>query len=201
MPGFFDEHGKLRVRPRVGGKPLSERDAIGLALLFAYANERADAVDFLLEHDGNWNMTGVGEGTALHRAAWDGDLVMVQRLIANGADIYNRENAYGATALSWARHNRQDEMFAWLRANTRVDIHDRVGFHLLEVVEARLREDPASVNKRLDHWDTPQSTPLYWAAWTRHYDVDGEHHWNETERYALVQRFTGCRRGSQCRGR
>jgi len=31
-------------------------------------------------------------------------------------------------------------------------------------VAARLREDPASVNKRLDQWDIPQGTPLHWAA-------------------------------------
>ena len=35
---FFDREGTLRSRPRRGGKMLTERDAIGLALLFAYVN-------------------------------------------------------------------------------------------------------------------------------------------------------------------
>ena len=65
----FDKKGKLRSRPRRRGKAMTERDAIGLALLFAYVREQHDAVDFLLEKDGNWNMIGVNNGTALHRAA------------------------------------------------------------------------------------------------------------------------------------
>ena len=74
LRGFFDEDGRLRERPMRHGTRMSERDAIGLALLFAYVNNHTDAVDFLLEHDGNWNMTGVNNGTVLHRAAWAGDL-------------------------------------------------------------------------------------------------------------------------------
>ena len=62
------------------GRPLPSADAIGLALLFAYVKQRHEAVDFLLEKDGNWNMIGVNNGTALHRAAGSGDLAMVQRL-------------------------------------------------------------------------------------------------------------------------
>ena len=42
---------------------------------------RRDAVDFLLEKDGNWNMIGVNNGAALHRAAFAGDLDMVRRLV------------------------------------------------------------------------------------------------------------------------
>ena len=55
-------------------------------------------------------------------------------------------------------------MLQWLRTHCAVDLHDAVTFDFLEHVEARLREDPASVNKRIDHWDIPQSTPLHWAA-------------------------------------
>src|SRR4030095_1990925 len=87
LRGFFDTQGRLLARPRRQGKVLTERDAIGLALLFAYVNGRREAVDFLLEKDGNWNMTGVNNGAVLHRAAWDGDLEMVKRLVAKGADM------------------------------------------------------------------------------------------------------------------
>ena len=68
-----------------------------------------------------------------------------------------------------------------------LDLHEAVGHNLREHVEARLREDPASVNKRLDNWETLQSTPLYWAAWTKIHDVDGEHSWDESERESLVR--------------
>ena len=92
MRDCFDESGHLKSRPRRGGKVLSEQDAIGLAMLFAYVNKHPDAVEFLIKKDGNWNLIGVNNGTALHRAAWDGDLAMVKRLVAKGADIGNREN-------------------------------------------------------------------------------------------------------------
>ncbi len=159
----FDTRGGLRSRPRRAGKTMSERDAIGLALLFAYVREQHDAVDFLLEKDGNWNMIGVNNGTALHRAA-AGDLAMVKRLVAKGADASDRNNPFNATPLAWADHGKQTEIFQWMRKHCAVDLHDAVSFNLRDHVEARLREDPASVNKCIDHWRMPQSTPLHWAA-------------------------------------
>jgi ankyrin repeat protein len=144
-------------------------------------------VDFLLEEDGNWNMVGVNNGTAMHRAAWSGDLPMVQRLVAKGADFTNRENPFNSTPLSWAQHNKQQATFHWLRANCAIDIHDATGYDLREHVEARLREDPASVNQRCDQWEAPQCTPLYWAAWTRISDVDGTHELDQAKRIGLVR--------------
>jgi ankyrin repeat protein len=159
----FDTTGRLRSFPRRAGKALSQRDAIGLAMLFAYVRKQSDAVDFLLEKDGNWNMIGVNNGTALHRAT-AGDLAMVKRLVAKGADVNDRNNPFHATPLSWADHDQQTEVFQWMRDHTAVDLHDAVCFNLRDHVEARLREDPASVNNRIDQWNIPQSTPLDWAA-------------------------------------
>jgi ankyrin repeat protein len=184
---FFDANGKLTSLPRRHGNVLSERDAIGLALLFAYVNRRSEAVDFLLEKDGNWNMTGVNNGAVLHRAAFDGDLAMVKRLVAKGADMSNRDNPFNSTPLSWAQHNRQRAVFDWMVANCAIDLHEAVGNNLHEHVKARLREDPSSVNRRLDHWEAPQCTPLYWAGWTKIYDVVGEHVWPEADRVELVR--------------
>ena len=173
----FDADGHLRSRPRRrrGGKAMSRRDAIGLAMLFAYVNGHPDAVDFLLEKDGNWDMTGVNNGAALHRAAWDGDLAMVRRLVAKGANMSNRDNPFCSTPLSWAQHNKQDEVFRWMRTHCAIDLHEAVCFDLREHVEARLREDPASINARRDQWDIPQCTPLHWAAWPHYEDVEGRH--------------------------
>jgi ankyrin repeat protein len=183
----FDAEGRLRVPSVHRGKLLSKRDAIGLALLFAYVNRKPEAVDFLFEHGGNWDMTGVNNGTAMHRAAWSGDLSMVQRLLAKGADVSNRDNPFNSTPLSWAQHNTQREVFDWMRANCRIDLHEAVGHNLREHAEARIREDPASVNKRLDHWEAPQCTPLYWAAWTKIQDNDGEHVFHESDKEYLVR--------------
>jgi ankyrin repeat protein len=187
LESFFSADGHLRVRPYRNGVQLSERDAIGLALLFAYVRRQTAAVDFLLEKDGNWNMTGVNNGAILHRAAWDGDLAMVKRLVVKGADMSNRDNPFSSTPLSWAQHNKQQAVFDWMVANCAIDIHEAVGMNLRDHVEARLREDPSCVNRRIDNWEAPQSTPLYWAAWTSIQDIDGTHYWDEASRKELVR--------------
>jgi ankyrin repeat protein len=182
----FDEAGRLRSRPRRRGKVMGERDAIGLALLYACVRDQRAAVDFLLEKDGNWNMTGVNNGTALHRAAFAGDLAMVQRLVAKGADTSNRDNPFNSTPLSWAQHNRQHEVCRWLREHCTIDLHDAVCFDLREHVHARLREDPAASNRRLDQWEIPQCTPLHWAAWLYVEDVEGTYAHDPAAREQLV---------------
>jgi hypothetical protein len=73
---------------------------------------------------------------------------------------------FNSTPLSWAQHNKQDGVFEWMRAHCAIDLHDAVCFDLREQIEARLQEDPASINKRLDQWEFLQCTPLHWAAGT-----------------------------------
>ena len=187
VKGFFGDDGRLLARPYHRGRLLEERDAIGLALLFAYLGGHKDVVDFLFEKDGNWNMTGVNNGAVLHRAAWAGDLAMVKRLVAKGADMSNRDNPFNSTPLSWAQHNKQHEVFEWMRTHCAIDLHEAVGMNLHGHVRARLQEDPGSVNRRIDNWEAPQSTPLYWASWTKIEDVDGVHSWDESSRLELVR--------------
>jgi hypothetical protein len=160
----FDDSGRLVERIWRREREVSPRDAVGLALLFAYVNRQLHVVDALLEHDGNWNAVGVLNGTALHRAAGDGDLKMVERLVARGADGSNRDNPFVATPFGWAVHNRREAVVAWFRARGLVDLHDAVAHDLADDAQARLREDPESVNLRRDHWNIPAGTALHWAA-------------------------------------
>jgi hypothetical protein len=147
---------------------MSARDAVGLALLYAYVRRQQEAVDFLLGKDGNWDITGVNNGTALHRAAFAGDLEMVRKLVAKGADVNNRDNPFRATPLGWASHNNQAHVVEWLQRHAPIDLHDAVAFDLRDLVSAHLRGDPTSVNRRIDYGDTPQATPLHAAAsWNR----------------------------------
>lgn len=160
----FDDRGALREEVWRNGRELTGPEAVGLALLFAYVNQQSAVVDALFEREGDWNTIGVQNGTALHRAAWAGDLDMVQRLVARGADTSDRNNPFVTTPFGWAVHNRQSAVAAWFRASGHVDLHDAVSHDLAEVIEARLRDDPDDVNRRRDHGHIPAGTPLHWAA-------------------------------------
>ena len=161
---FFDADGRLTSPLRRQGRDMDDRDAVGLAALYAYVRHQPAVVDYLLEKTGNWDMIGVNNGTLLHRAAWAGDLPMVQRLVALGADINNRNNPYRGTPMDWAWHNNQREAVQWIQDHCAVDLHNAVAYDLREQVAARLREDPASVNGRLDDGDIALGTPLHSAA-------------------------------------
>jgi ankyrin repeat protein len=62
-------------------------------------------VDWLLARRANVNArTGAkSRHTALHSAAWNGDLAMVERLVAAGADRSARDDEHHGTPLEWAR--------------------------------------------------------------------------------------------------
>ena len=160
----FDDRGRLREQVWRHGRELTGREAIGLALLFAYVNGQRHVVEALFERDGDWNAIGVSNGTALHRAAGAGDLEMVQRLVAHGADPSDRNNPFVSTPFGWAVHHRQSAVTDWFRASGHVDLHDAVSHDLAAEIEARLRDDPDEVNRRRDHGNIPGGTPLHWAA-------------------------------------
>jgi Ankyrin repeats (many copies) len=56
--------------------------------------------------------------TALHHAAWDGDLLQIQRLLDSGADPTLTDARYGTTPLGWAEHAYQTEAADLLRSPT-----------------------------------------------------------------------------------
>jgi ankyrin repeat protein len=75
------------------------------AVMMAAVDFKHDAiVDWLLERGANPNARSNAESrhTALHSAAWNGDLEMVKKLIGAGADRSARDQQYDATPLGWA---------------------------------------------------------------------------------------------------
>ena len=54
--------------------------------------------------------------TALHHAAWDGDLDLIRRLLEAGADPTIADSRFEATPLGWAEHAYQTEAADLLRA-------------------------------------------------------------------------------------
>ncbi len=53
--------------------------------------------------------------TPLHQAAWDGDLVLIRRLLDAGADPSLTDGRFGSTPLQWAEHAYQTEAADLLR--------------------------------------------------------------------------------------
>ena len=60
----------------------------------------------------------VGGRTALHDAAWGGDLERIGALLAAGADPGIADDAHGGRPLEWAEHAYQEEAAALLRRHT-----------------------------------------------------------------------------------
>jgi ankyrin repeat protein len=58
------------------------------------------------------------DATPLHQAAWDGDLVVIRRLLDAGADPSLTDGRFGSTPLEWAEHAYQTEAAELLRAHT-----------------------------------------------------------------------------------
>ena len=60
----------------------------------------------------------VGGRTALHDAAWDGDLERIEALLAAGADPSIDDDEHGGRPLAWAEYAYQEEAAALLRRHT-----------------------------------------------------------------------------------
>ncbi len=56
--------------------------------------------------------------TALHSAAWNGDIEAARLLLATGADPTVLDDRFNATPLGWAEHANNPDMIAFLAAVT-----------------------------------------------------------------------------------
>ena len=111
------------------------QEALPNLLVDAAAANRQDAVYTMLALGFDPNQPSV---TALHQAAFHGQLAVAKLLVAGGADIGARENRFAATPLQWALTAGQAEVAAFI-ASLDVGIFD-----------AALAENAARMNALLD---------------------------------------------------
>jgi len=137
----FDEHRSL-------AEP-AWRQEVGSALMMAVWYTRTDVVAFLLDRgfDPGWKVRDDGESrTALHLAAYEGRVAIVDLLLRRGAPVNVTDDVHGTTPLVWALH-------AWL-AEGRTDQESYRGVVRLLgeagarvqaewIDDARVRADPA----------------------------------------------------------
>jgi hypothetical protein len=67
-------------------------------------------------NDQDPNQRDADGATALHHAAWSGDLALMRQLLAAGADRTLRDGRFGTTPQAWAEHAYQDEAAELLRS-------------------------------------------------------------------------------------
>jgi hypothetical protein len=76
-------------------------------LVRAVQNESLEGARLLLSLGFDVNTFGDRGGAALHEAAWNGDVEMIELLLAHGADPTLRDRTYDATPAGWAQENGQ----------------------------------------------------------------------------------------------
>ena len=87
----------LAARPGLVAEAVDAGADPGLAVRLGF--------DVSAPHDGR---------TALHVAAWSGDLAAVRRLVELGADGTARDARFGGRPVDWAAHAHHDEVVAQL---------------------------------------------------------------------------------------
>lgn len=90
------------------------------AMLRAAEHERPEAVRVLAGL--GFDVNARRRTTALHEAAWRGNLELVTLLLELGADPTLLDTAFNAPPLGWARHNQQHEVAEYLSERTLPDM-------------------------------------------------------------------------------
>jgi hypothetical protein len=87
-------------------------------MLRAAGTGRPEAVELAVELGFAPDAT-VDGATALHWAAWRGDLEVARRLVLGGADLERRDDRYHGTPEGWAGHAHRDELVDYLIVQAR----------------------------------------------------------------------------------
>ncbi len=114
MAGQADEARRLAAAdPELPARALAQSPDL---IVNAAEEGRLDGVRLLVGYglDVNGRRCGAPGSTALHEAAWNGDMDMITLLLELGADPALKDRAYQGTAAGWAEYNGQQEAAAFL---------------------------------------------------------------------------------------
>ena len=102
---------------RLSGSSADEKDA---ALAMAVINREREAARLALEAgaDPNHFMACHSHSTPVHQAALDGDVAMLELLVAHGGRLDIRDTLWRGTPLGWAIHGKQMAATDYLRGLT-----------------------------------------------------------------------------------
>jgi ankyrin repeat protein len=110
--------------------------------------------------------------TALHAAAYHGNVEALEALLKHGARTTARDSRHGGTPLNWARYARRDAIVERL-LQAELDIFDAIDFDRPDRVLEILDKDPDAVRRSFGSYlppgprapwcPDPEVTPLAWA--------------------------------------
>lgn len=119
------KNGRTKVLPRLvrAGARLDSDPYRGTPLIWAAACDRLETAEWLIDHGANVNLKATfgglthGRGvTALHLAAQNGHISMVQLLLKRGADPKIKDDLHKGDAVGWADHFGQTAVRDYLRS-------------------------------------------------------------------------------------
>ena len=133
------------------------------AAFFAAVQEpSADRVKAILADDPTLVSIRNEGGTALHFAAIANDRVIVDTLLAAGADLNARDDTYQMTPIGWANEEGHDEMVRYLyERGAEVDLHRAAAYGLLDRVKELVKGPRRQVNALVGGWTALQLATVW----------------------------------------
>ena len=154
---------------------------LGTLIVRAAAEGPADVIEALIRLGASvdvfdepvTSIDGTTGYTALHAAAFHGNLAAVDVLLKHGANPRIRDSRYGGTPLGWASYARKQKVFERLMT-AEIDIFDAIDFDRPDRITEILRHDPAALRRpfgaylpagaETQPWSPdPGMAPLVWA--------------------------------------
>ena len=141
----------------------------GTLIVRAAADGSAELLDALIRHGADVNVPDSPETsvdgtlgyTALHAAAFHGNMAAIEVLLERGASPRLRDSRYGGTPAGWANHARKPEAFERLLA-AGLDIFDAIDFDRADRIPEILEKDPAALHRPFGEYLPAGAVPAPW---------------------------------------
>jgi ankyrin repeat protein len=163
------------VRRLLGEDPDSLRPGgrWGTLIVRASQSSAGEVVEALIRHGASvdvrdsdqTSVDGAHGYTALHAAAFHGNLPAARVLLAHGASRTAREDTYLATPAGWADHAGRVELRD-LILDGPIDIVDAIAYDRLDRIDAILTGDPDALERRLGAYVVGEQRMWLDTAWT-----------------------------------
>ena len=148
----------------------------GTLIVRAAGHASGELIETLISHGASPNAVDEPETaidqtpnyTALHAAAWDGNVSAAAVLLKHGADPRIREGRYCGTPAGWAEYNHKPECRDLILQSDRIDIFDAIHLGRADLIRGIVQRDPEAVQRPFSAYATCETesahlTPLAFA--------------------------------------